>query len=108
MESWGRWQSVRQGQVWRVLVGLKAWAFFFNLFGIGGEEHVVASIATEEATSWLAGGGVGRVSLLTCFKAIVIALGPLSNLFMVEESPQVFSTIFLVCEITEKKQEKEK
>ena len=77
------------------LDGLKDWAFFFDPFGIGGEERVVASVATKEATGWLAGGRVGGVSLLSRFDAIATALGPLSDLFMVEEPPHVF-TIFLV------------
>ena len=38
------------------LVGLWALAFFFVPIRIGGEEGVVASVSTEEATAWLAGG----------------------------------------------------
>ena len=77
------------------LVALTALTLFFNPFGIGGEKRVVASIATEEATSWLAGGEVGGVSLLARFNVVTAALGPLSDLFIVEEPPCVL-IIFLV------------
>ena len=43
------------------LVGLTALALFFDPLGICGEGHVVASVATEEATGWVAGGEVGGV-----------------------------------------------
>ena len=56
------------------LVGLTTLAFFFDPLGIGGERHVVAIVATEEATSWVAGG---RVSLLACLDAVTTALGAL-------------------------------
>ena len=77
------------------LIGLIALTFFFNPFGTGGEERVINYVSTEKATSWLAGDGVGGVSLLTPFDVVAIAFGPLSNLFMVEEPPRVL-TIFLV------------
>ena len=68
------------------LVGLTTLVFFFDSFGIGGEEHVVASVATEETTGWLARGRVRGVSLLARFDVVAAAMGPLSDLFMVEES----------------------
>ena len=55
----------------------------------------MASVAIEEATGWLAQGGVGGVSLLACFKDEAAALGPVLDLFIVEEPLRVF-TIFSV------------
>ena len=75
------------------LVGLTALAFFFDSLGIGGEGRVVASIATEVATGWVARGGVGGVSLLARLDAIVFALEPLLDLF-IEEAPPRVRTMF--------------
>ena len=44
----------------------------------------MASVVAEEATGWLAGRRVGRVSLLARFEVVATALGPLSDFFMVE------------------------
>ena len=77
------------------LVGLTALAFFFDPLGIGGEERVVASIATEGATGWVVGGGVGRVSLIAHLDVVAAALGALSDLFM-EEAPPRVCTMLLV------------
>ena len=67
--------------------GLTARAFFLVPFGTsGGEEGFVASVAIEEATGWVAGGEVGRVSLLGHLDTVAAALGALSDLFM-EEAP---------------------
>ena len=77
------------------LVGLTALAFFFDPLGIGGEGHVVASVAIEEARGWLAGGEVGKVSLLARLDAVAAALEALSDLFM-EDAPPRVHTILLV------------
>ena len=69
------------------LVGLTALAFFFDPLGIGGEGRVVASVATEEATGWVAGGGIGGVLLLAHLDADAVGLGALSDIFIVEEPP---------------------
>ena len=53
----------------------------------------MASIAIEEATSWVARGEVGRVSLLACLDVVVAALGAFLDLFMEEALPRV-RTIF--------------
>ena len=87
------------------LVGLTTLAFFFNLLGIGGEGCAVVYVAIEEATGWVAGGGVGGVSLLASLDAVAAALEPLSNLFMEEAPPRVL-TIFVV--LREKKTSKAK
>ena len=49
----------------------------------------MASIAIEEATGWVAEGGMGRVLLLASLEAIAAALGAFLNLFMEEALPQV-------------------
>ena len=71
------------------LVGLTALAFFFDPLGIGGEERVVASVATGEAMGWVAGGGVRGVLLLAHMDVVATALGAFSNLFMEEAPPWV-------------------
>ena len=63
------------------LVSLTALAFFFDPFGIGGEERAMAFI--------------GGVSLLAHFDAVAITLGPLLDLFMVEEPPRVFIILLI-------------
>ena len=77
------------------LVGLTALAFFFDPLGISGEGHVVASVATEAAMGWVAGGGVGTVSLLSHLEAVAAALDPLSDLLL-EEAPPRVRTMLLV------------
>ena len=71
------------------LVSLTALAFFFDPLGIGGEGHIVVSIAIEAATGWVAGGGgrVGGVSLFAHLDAVAAALEPLSNLLLEEAPP---------------------
>ena len=66
------------------LVGLAALTFFFYPLGIGGEGRAMASVATEAATSWVAG-----VSLLARLDAVVTTLEPLSNLLLEEAPPRV-------------------
>ena len=77
------------------LVGLMALAFFFDPLGIDEEGCVMASVAIEEAMSWVARGEVGRVSLLARLDAVATALGPLSNLFMEEALPRVVTTLLV-------------
>ena len=83
---------------------LKALAFFFDPLGIGGEGSFVAFVATEEATGWVAGGGV---SLFACLDVVTVALGTLSDLFMEEALPRV-RTVLLVWEKEKNKQRKNK
>ena len=86
---------------------MTALTFFFNPLGIGGEGCVVASVATEEATGWVAEGGMGGVSLLAYLDAIATAVGAFSNLFMDEALPQVL-TIFASLREKNNKQSKNK
>ena len=61
------------------LVGLTTLAFFFDPLGIGGEGRAVASVGTEEAIGSVAGGRVGKVSLLARLDTVGTTLGAFSD-----------------------------
>ena len=56
----------------------------------------MVSVAIEEATNWLGGGKDGGFMRLARFKAKTASLGPLVDLFLVEELPQVLAILGLV------------
>ena len=77
----------------RSLVGLMARAFLLIPIGTEGEKGIVASVATEEATSWMNRGGDGKGSLLARFEAEVAAFGSSEDLFLVELPPWVVTIV---------------
>ena len=87
-------------------VGLIALSLFFDPLGIGGKGCVVASVAIEEATGWVVGGRVGRVSLLPCLNAVTTSLGAFSDLLVVEALQRVH-TIFAGLRKQSKNKDKE-
>ena len=84
----------------RSFTSLVARAFLLIPFGIEGEEGVMASIATEEATGCTARGGDGEGSLLARFEAKATAFGSSEDLFFVELPPRVFTILYWFGQIT--------